>query len=314
MTILVWAECADGRLRKTSLAAVGGASGLGPVTMVLAGPAPEAAVEQAASLDGVSEVIVAAAAPGNSLDDAGLAAMLAQLVTQCAATHCFAASSPAVRGILPRLCALLDVMQLSDVVRIDSADTFSRPMYAGSALATLRSTDTVKVASLRASAFAAPSSGSVRAPVRQLSFDLPVSSVKLCAIEPRQGDHVDLAEARVVVSGGRGMGSAEQYAWLVPLARSLGAALGASRAAVDAGYAPPENQVGQTGRIVAPELYLAFGISGAVQHWAGMKDSRFVIAVNRDPEAPIFQFADVGLVADLFDVLPVLKRELGCVL
>jgi electron transfer flavoprotein alpha subunit len=239
-----------------------------------------------------------------------LAPLLAEAVRWTSATHLVAAASPLTRSTLPRVCALLDVMQLSEVVRIESPDTFVRPLYAGSALATVKSSDPVKIVTVRISAFPAAPQSQDAAPIESIDLAFGSATTKRLATHVKDTGDVDLADARVVVSGGRGMGSAAQYELLQPLASKLGAALGASRAAVDAGYASPERQVGQTGRIVAPDLYLAFGISGAVQHLAGMKDSRKIIAVNKDPEAPIFQVADYGLVADLFEVLPTLERSL----
>ena len=312
MNILVWAEQVDGQLRKSALHAVAAGASLGSVTVLLLGSGAQEAARAAAGLQGVAKVRYAAA-EAQHLTAESLSELLAAAARATEATHLFAAASPLAKSTLPRVCARLDVMQLSEVVRIESPDTFVRPLYAGSALATVRSSDPIKVATIRISAFAAAApAGDAPDASAIASLDLPMaeSPTRLIAQHAKNTEDVDLADARVVVSGGRGMGSAEQYKVLEPLAAKLGAALGASRAAVDAGYAPPERQVGQTGRIVAPELYLAFGISGAVQHLAGMKDSRKIIAVNKDPEAPIFQVADYGLVADLFEVIPVLESSL----
>jgi electron transfer flavoprotein alpha subunit len=311
MSVLVWAEQVDGKLRKSAAHAVSAGASLGEVTVLVLGSGAQEAAQAAAGLQGVARVLYAAA-DAQQLTAEALAQLLADAANAVESTHLFAAASPAAKGVLPRVCARLDVMQLSEVVRIESADTFVRPIYAGSALATVRSSDRIKVVTVRVSAFAAaaakPAGDSpAAAPLELAAAESPT---RLVARNAKNTTDVDLADARVVVSGGRGMGSAEQYKVLEPLATRLGAALGASRAAVDAGYAPPERQVGQTGRIVAPEFYLAFGISGAVQHLAGMKDSGKIIAVNKDPEAPIFQVADVGLVADLFEVIPVLERSL----
>lgn len=309
MTVLVWAEHTQGVLRKSAGHAVAAAAPLGPVTVLLVGAGAAAAGAAAACLQGVARVLCV----GEQVIDPppeSLAPMLADQVRALAASHLVAAATPLSRATLPRLCAQLDVMQLSEVVAIEGPDTFVRPIYAGSALATLKSTDALKVLTVRVSAF--PAAG-VQPPAAAAVADAvaPPPVAERLAHHPRATTETDLADARVVVSGGRGMGSAAQYDLLRPLARTLNAALGASRAAVDAGYAPPERQVGQTGRIVAPEVYIAFGISGAVQHLAGMKDSRTIVAVNKDPEAPIFQVADIGLVADLFEVLPVLEQALS---
>lgn len=310
MTILVWAEHAAGQLRKSALSAVTAASSLGAVTLVLAGAGARQAAQQAATVEGVQGVVCLDES-AQSLVAEQLAELLAHTVHKTAATHLFAAATPLAKSTLPRVAALLGVMQLSEIVQVVDTDTFARPLYAGSALGTFRSKDLVKVVSVRISAFAAAGTRSgPAAEITSVDHATAPTGTQLLSRDARQTTDVDLSSARVVVSGGRGMGSAGQYALLEPLAGKLGAALGASRAAVDAGYAPPERQVGQTGRIVAPEVYLAFGISGAVQHLAGMKDSRTIVAINKDPEAPIFQVADIGLVADLFEVLPVLERSL----
>lgn len=311
MKPLVWAEQSNGQLRKSALHAIGAAAGLGPVTVLVVGAGATEAAATVARLGGIAKTLTAA----ESVEYAGseeLAPLLQDVVRSTGATHLFAAGTPLSRAVLPRLCALLDVMQISEAVRILSEDTFVRPLYAGSAMATVTSVDPVKVATIRINAFAPAVEDATVGDVVIEHIDAALglgTSIRTASIRRTTTD-VDLADARVVISGGRGMGSAAQYGLLKPLADKLGAALGASRAAVDAGYAPPDRQVGQTGSIVAPELYLAFGISGAVQHLAGMKDSRKIVAVNKDPEAPIFQMADVGLVADLFDVLPVLEKAL----
>ncbi|MGD9944596.1 MAG: electron transfer flavoprotein subunit alpha/FixB family protein [Burkholderiaceae bacterium] len=310
MTIVVWAEHTSAALRKSALSAITAGRRLGGVTVLLLGQELEAAAAEAAQIDGVSEVLCAPSTEPVAAAHERIAHALAQAVRQTAATHLFAAASPLTRSVLPRTCALLDVMQISEVVRVDAADTFARMMYAGSALVTVRSSDPVKVATVRVTAFPAAGRGSNAAPRRDIDVDFgsPLSEL-VSRNESRQG-RVELADARVVLSGGRGMGSAGSFALLESLAARLQAAVGASRAAVDAGYAPSEQQVGQTGRIVAPELYIAVGISGAVQHLAGMKDSRVIVAINKDPEAPIFQVADYGIVGDLFEVLPQLEKAL----
>ncbi len=310
MSILVWAEHEGGSLRASARSAIAAATRLGEVTVVLLGPDAGAAAPSAATVLGVREVICASAAQANEASPDQSAHALVQLVRHTQATHLFAAATPLARGVLPRACALLDVMQISEVVRVDAADTFARLVYAGSALVTVRSGDTVKVATVRTTSFPAAEEASPAAPVRQLELDISPPLCELVSREENRRSQVDLAGARIVVSGGRGLGSAEQFSVLDPLARRLGAAVGASRAAVDAGYARPEQQVGQTGKIVAPELYIAVGISGAVQHLAGMKDSRIIVAINKDAEAPIFQVADYGIVGDLFEVVPALELAL----
>jgi electron transfer flavoprotein alpha subunit len=239
--------------------------------------------------------------------------MLVHGLRELQATHLVAASTLLGRSVLPRAAALLDLMPLSEIVAIVDAHTFERPVHAGAAIARLRSDDPVHVIGLRGSAFAPPATrAGAPAPIERINW--PAHTVASATVVERRvqaGEGLpSLSGARIVVSGGRGVGSAEGYAQLQPLARSLGAALGASRAAVDSGFAEASQQVGQTGQSVAPDLYLAMGISGAVQHWAGMKDSKLIVAVNKDPEAPIFQFADLGLVADLFEVLPELEAGL----
>ena len=309
MTVLVLGEYEGGALRKSALHAVAAAQRLGPVTLVLLGEAGDA-LREAAALQGVDEVLNLLAPELAEPMAENAATALVGVVRSKGATHLLASATPFCKGVLPRVAALLDVMQLSDVVRIDSPETFVRPVYAGSALVTLRSSDPVKVVTLRVSAFPAAAAGDEQARIVSLQVDAGCPLSRLVSREPVRNDDVELADARVVISGGRGLGSAQQFALLEPAARKLGAAIGASRAAVDAGYAAPERQVGQTGKIIAPELYIAVGISGAVQHLAGMKDSRVIVAINKDPEAPIFQVADYGIVGDLFEVLPGLEKAL----
>jgi electron transfer flavoprotein alpha subunit len=310
MTILVFAEHEFGLLSKSALHAVTAALPLGPVTLILMGHGAETAANEAASIHGVAEVVCLQAPALDEPMAETSGAALAAYVKSVRATHLFAAASPLGKSVLPRAAALLDVMQLSEVVRVVSSDTFVRPVYAGSALMTLKSADVVKVVTIRVSAFAAASAVDSRAPVKTVQAEPGPAFSRLVSRYTIKGGDVVLADARVVISGGRGMGSAAHFALLDPVARKLGAAIGASRAAVDAGFAAPERQVGQTGKIIAPELYIAVGISGAVQHLAGMKDSRVIVAINKDAEAPIFQVADYGIVADLFDVLPELEKAI----
>ena len=306
MTALVLLDHEGGQIRKAALSAVTAAARLGDVHVLVTG---DAALAQAASrIAGVSKVLHAADARYAH----ELAEPLAALIVSLAGgyDHIVAAAGATGKNVLPRAAAVLDVQPIPDVVSIGDAQTFVRPIYAGNALATVRSSDAKKVLTVRSASFdAAPAEGG-SAPVEAVAVvDSPDLS-RFEAVQLSDSARPDLESARVVVSGGRGMGSEEKFHALDPLADVLGAAVGASRAAVDSGFVPNELQVGQTGKIVAPELYMAFGISGAIQHLAGMKDSRVIVAVNKDPDAPIFQVADYGIVGDLFDVVPQLVEEL----
>jgi electron transfer flavoprotein alpha subunit len=273
----------------------------GDVTVLVAGP--KAAADEAATLDGVAKVLVA--------DDPayahGLAEPLADLIVSLAGdySHIVAAATASAKNVFPRVAALLDVMVISDISAVDGPDTFERPVYAGNAVQTVKSSDATKVLTVRTSTFdAAPAGGSAAVEPVAAAGDAGLSSW----VEDKvaTSDRPELTSAGIVVSGGRGVGSEENFALIEKLADKLGAAVGASRAAVDSGFAPNDWQVGQTGKVVAPELYVAVGISGAIQHLAGMKDSKVIVAINKDEEAPIFQVADFGLVADLFDAVPAL--------
>jgi electron transfer flavoprotein alpha subunit len=279
------------------------------VHVLVAGSGCAAVAQQAAQVAGVTKVLVA--------DAPHLAHQLAENVAaQVVAvaqgySHVFAAATATGKNVMPRVAALLDSAQVSDIISVESADTFTRPIYAGNAIATVQSSDAVKVVTARPTNFdpAAPTGASAAVETVAVTSDTGLSTFNSRDIA--KSDRPELQGAKVVVSGGRGMGSAENFKLLEPLADKLGAAMGASRAAVDAGYAPNDWQVGQTGKVVAPQLYLAVGISGAIQHLAGMKDSKVIVAVNKDPEAPIFAVADYGLVADLFEAVPQLVKELG---
>ena len=309
MTTLLLAEHDNSRLDQQTAHALTAALALGhPVHLLVAGSGCAAVADAAAKLGGVERVLVA--------DDARYAARtaeaLAALIVGLAAGYdsIVAAATSTGKDVLPRVAALLDVMQISDIIAVESPDAFRRPIYAGNAVEVVRSTDSKKVITVRASAFdAAPEGGQAEiAPVA--AADDP-DLVRLVEERSVKSDRPDLTAARIIVSGGRAFGSKEQFdAILVPLAEKLGAAIGASRAAVDAGYAANELQVGQTGKVVAPDLYIACGISGAIQHLAGMKDSKVIVAINTDASAPIFSVADYGLVGDIFELLPQLTKAL----
>jgi len=309
MAVLLLAEVTDGALALDATAkAVTAAANLGDVTVLCAGASAAAAGEDAAKIDGVARVLVA--------EDAGLGHRLAEptaaLIVSLAGDyeHIAAPATTDAKNILPRVAALLDVMVISDVSGIVDGNTFERPVYAGNAIQTVQSGDGTKVLTIRTSTFDAAGSGN-SAPVETVSMTGDPALSEWVEDKVAESDRPELTSAKIVVSGGRGVGSEENFALIEKLADKLGAAVGASRAAVDSGYAPNDWQVGQTGKVVAPELYIAVGISGAIQHLAGMKDSKVIVAINKDEEAPIFQVADYGLVADLFDAVPELEQKLG---
>lgn len=285
--------------------ALSAAKKMGPVTVLVAGAGVDAA--PFAALDGVAKVLTA--------DDAayahGLAEPLADLVVSLAGgfTHIVAPATADAKNVLPRVAALLDVMVISDVIGVVDADTFERPIYAGNAIQTVKSSDKIKVATIRATAFEAAGAGG-SAPVEAAAAAGDKGLSTWVEDKVAASDRPELTSAKIVVSGGRGVGSEADFALIAGLADKLGAAVGASRAAVDSGFAPNDWQVGQTGKVVAPELYIACGISGAIQHLAGMKDSKIIVAINKDEEAPIFQVADYGLVADLFQAVPELTQKI----
>ncbi|MDB5691381.1 MAG: electron transfer flavoprotein subunit alpha [Alphaproteobacteria bacterium] len=309
MKTLVWVEHEGGHLKDATLPAVTAASKLGEVHLLVAGENVGAVAEAAAKIAGIGKVHVA--------DDAAYAHALAEnvaplIVALMSGHDAFVAPSTTTgKNIAPRVAALLDVMQISDVMGIEGEDTFTRPIYAGNAIATVRSSDAKKVLTVRGTAFekAAAEGGSGEIENVSGTGDKGLSS--FVGAEIAASERPELTSAKIIVSGGRAFGSSEQFhALLEPLADKLGAGVGASRAAVDAGYAPNDYQVGQTGKIVAPEVYVAIGISGAIQHLAGMKDSKLIVAINKDEEAPIFQVADLGLVGDLFKIVPELTGKL----
>jgi electron transfer flavoprotein alpha subunit len=307
MAVLLLGEVTSGVLNRDATAkAVAAVQSLGDVTVLCAGAHARDAATEAATIAGVSKVLVAEDARyGHRLAEP-TAALLASLAGDY--DHIAAPATTDAKNIMPRVAALLDVMVIPDVSRIVDADTFERPVYAGNAIQTVRSRDARKVMTIRTASFEAAGTGN-SAPVSDASLTDDPGLSSWVADEVAASDRPELTAAGRVVSGGRGVGSKEQFAIIEALADKLGAAVGASRAAVDSGYAPNDWQVGQTGKVVAPELYVAVGISGAIQHLAGMKDSKVIVAINKDEEAPIFQIADYGLVGDLFTVVPELTEK-----
>ncbi len=311
MTSLVIAEHDNQSLKAATLNAVTAALACGgDVHVLVAGHQAGAAVEAAKQVAGVAKVIhVDAPHLANQLGE-NLAEQVLALASSY--SHILAPATAVGKNTLPRVAAKLDVAQVSEITKVISADTFERPIYAGNAIATVQATDATKVITVRTTGFDAAAATGGSAAVETASAVADTAKSTFSGREISKSDRPELATAKVIVSGGRGLGSSEQYhAIIEPLADKLGAALGASRAAVDAGYVPNDYQVGQTGKIVAPQLYVAVGISGAIQHLAGMKDSKVIVAINKDPEAPIFSVADYGLVADLFTAVPELVTELS---
>ncbi|MGD9783503.1 MAG: electron transfer flavoprotein subunit alpha/FixB family protein [Hyphomicrobiaceae bacterium] len=310
MAILLLAEHDNASLNAATAKAVTAARQIGgDIHVLVAGKDCATAAASAAKIDGVSKVLVADAAHlGNALAEE-VAALVHGLMPSYDVLVAPATASG--KNILPRVAALLDVMQISDITAVKSADTFERPIYAGNAIQTVRSGEAKKVITVRTAAFAAAGEGG-SAPVESITPSGSAGVSTFEGAELTKSDRPELASARIIISGGRGLQSGENFKKLIePVADKIGAAIGASRAAVDAGYVPNDMQVGQTGKVVAPELYIAVGISGAIQHLAGMKDSKIIVAINKDEEAPIFQVADYGLVADLFQALPELADELA---
>lgn len=311
MTSLVIAEHDNQSLKPATLNTVAAAIACGgDVHVLVAGHSAGAAATAASQIAGVSKVIHMDA----PYLENGLAENLAQQILSIASnySHILAPATASGKNVLPRVAAILDVAQVSDVMKVISADTFERPIYAGNAIATVQATDAIKVLTVRTTNFEAVASNGGSATIEAHAAVADTAQSQFVSKEITQSARPELSAAKIIVSGGRALGSAEQYqAILEPLADKLGAALGASRAAVDSGYVPNDYQVGQTGKIVAPDLYIAVGISGAIQHVAGMKDSKVIVAINKDPEAPIFAVADYGLVADLFTAVPEMLAELS---
>ncbi len=309
MSILVIAEHDNASLNASTLSTLAAAATIGgDVTVLVAGHNASAVVTETQAASGVTKVLV--------VDDAaladGLAENIASVVTGIAGeySHVLTAASNFGKNFMPRVAAKLDMMQVSDIVEVVSADTFVRPIYAGNALMTVKSSDSVKLITVRSTAFDAVEATGGSAATEDLAFGVAFAGTSFVSRDVTESERPELATARIVVSGGRGVGSKEQFSIIDDLAEKLGAAVGASRAAVDSGYAPNDCQVGQTGKVVAPDIYFAIGISGAIQHQAGMRESKIIVAINKDDEAPIFQIADYGIVADLFDVVPELMQQL----
>ena len=312
MTTLLFVEHGNGQIKDGTLKALTAAKAIGAqVHALVLGAGSKPAAEAAAKLDGVDKVLNAE----DAVYDHDLAEPVAALIAAISEPYdtIIASASTTGKNVLPRVAALLDVAQVSDIIKVVSPDTFERPIYAGNAIQTVQAEAGKKVITVRTAAFKAAEAGGGAAPIEAVSAAAPEaggSSFK--GEEIAKSDRPELASAKIIVSGGRSLGSADKFRELIePLADALGAAVGASRAAVDAGYAPNDWQVGQTGKVVAPDLYVAVGISGAIQHLAGMKDSKVIVAINKDEDAPIFQVADYGLVGDLFQVVPDLKAEIA---
>ncbi|MDN3473230.1 FAD-binding protein [Pseudoalteromonas sp. APC 3355] len=308
MKTLVIAEHDNGALKPETSKTINAAVKMGfPIDVLIAGNNLSAMISQVASIDGVANVLVA----DNSVYEHQLAESMSDLVLSISDnySHIVASATTTGKNFMPRVAALLDVAQISEIIAVVDADTFKRPIYAGNAIATVKSLDSKKVITVRASSFDLQGEQSAAAITNiDTVSDSQLSS--FVSVEQTESERPELTAASVVISGGRGMQNGENFALLNGIADKLGAAIGASRAAVDAGFVPNDMQVGQTGKIVAPNLYIAVGISGAIQHLAGMKDSKVIVAINKDPDAPIFQVADYGLVADLFEVLPQLESAL----
>lgn len=307
MAVLVYAEHDNSSIKGATLNTVAAAQAIGgEVHVLVAGAGCQAAASAAAQIAGVSKVLVA--------DNAAYTNQLAENVSLLVAdlgkaySHILAPATTNGKNFAPRVAALLDVAQISEITKVISADTFERPIYAGNAIATVQALDAIKVLTVRATGFDAVAATGGSAAIEAVGAATDAGTSKFVAEELAKSDRPELTAAKIVVSGGRGMGNGDNFKILYSLADKLGAAVGASRAAVDAGFVPNDMQVGQTGKIVAPQLYVAVGISGAIQHLAGMKDSKIIVAINKDEEAPIFQVADYGIVGDLFDLVPQLEK------
>jgi electron transfer flavoprotein alpha subunit len=309
MSNLVIAEHDNQALKASTLNAITAASKIGgAIEVLVVGSNCQGVAQAAAAVAGVTKVRVA----DNAAYEHQLAENTAELIASLASgyTHLLAPATPAGKNLMPRVAALLDVNQLTDIMAVVSPDTFKRPIYAGNAIATFQSNDTIKVMTVRGTAFDPAAATGGNASIEAVSEVFTADKTKFIGQEVAKSDRPELTSAKIVVSGGRGVGSADNFKIIYALADKLNAAVGASRAAVDAGFVSNDLQVGQTGKVVAPEVYIAVGISGAIQHLAGMKDSKVIVAINKDPEAPIFQVADYGLVADLFSAVPEMTSKL----
>jgi electron transfer flavoprotein alpha subunit len=312
MSILVIAEHDAHGIKPATFNTITAAQGIGSdIDVMIAGDNSDVAVKAAAAIAGVKKVINATGGQFSQPTAENIAAQVLALVKANGYSHVMAAATGFGKNAMPRVAAKLDVAQISEITGIESADTFVRPIYAGNAFATIKSSDAIKVITVRVTAFDAAVAEGGNATVETIAGVADNGKSHVTGQELTVSARPELTGARVVISGGRGLGSAENFKMLEPLADKLNAALGASRAAVDAGYVPNDYQVGQTGKIVAPDLYMAIGISGAIQHLAGMKDSKVIVAINKDPDAPIFQIADYGLVGDLFEIIPQLTAALS---
>ncbi|MDP4631752.1 MAG: FAD-binding protein [Porticoccaceae bacterium] len=310
MSILILCDHENGQLSPVTLNAVSAASQIGgEMHLLVAGDQTGTVAKAAASIAGIGKVLVA----DDKFLENGLAENLAPLMQSLSGgySHMMAAATTTGKNVMPRLAALLDVMQISDIIKIEDANTFQRPIYAGNALSTVSSNEAIKVITVRGTAFEAVAAEGGNATIEPVAGAIDAGLSTYVKSELSSSERPELTSAPIVISGGRGMQDGANFAMLEKIADKLGAAVGASRAAVDAGFVPNDYQVGQTGKVVAPDLYIAVGISGAIQHLAGMKDSKVIVAINKDDEAPIFQVADYGLVADLFDAVPALEKELG---
>ena len=309
MSVLVYAEHDNAALKGVTLSVVAAAKAIGgDITVLVAGEGCAAVADEAAKIEGVSKVLLADnAAYGHQLAE-NIAALVAEVGKDYG--HILAAATTTGKNFAPRAAALLDVGMISEIQSVESADTFKRPIYAGNAIATVQSSDSIKVITVRGTSFDAVAAEGGSASVESVDVAADAGLSSFVGEEIAKSDRPELAGAKIVISGGRGMQNGDNFEMLYKVADKLGAAVGASRAAVDAGFVPNDMQVGQTGKIVAPELYVAVGISGAIQHLAGMKDSKVIVAINKDEEAPIFQVADYGLVADLFEAVPELDSKL----
>ena len=310
MAILILCEHEDGQIAGATLNTVAAAKQIGgDIHMLGAGDASGDAAKAAAAIAGIDKVLTSA----DTIYAHGLAENLAPLIVRLAGdySHIMSPATTTGKNVMPRVAAMLDVMQISDIIKVENDSTFQRPIYAGNALATVSSSEATKVITVRITAFEAVAATGGSAAIETVDADADAGLSSYVKSELSSSERPELTSAPIVISGGRGMQDGSNFAMLEKVADKLGAAVGASRAAVDAGFVPNDYQVGQTGKVVAPDLYVAIGISGAIQHLAGMKDSKVIVAINKDDEAPIFQVADFGLVADLFDAVPELEKELG---